>query len=274
MLKLNRKVIYTLMGSTILVGGTQNVYSAEGSSASGQQSQSTTENLLVRNEFGQSPLHLAAKAGDLERVKFLLENAPDFLNEPYIRTIEEMGRETPLHYAARSGNVDICALLIKAAPQLLENSLVKNGSGQTPLHIAAMISNPDVAIYLIKNAPQLTSDSLMMDNGGHTNKYIQNNPDEKVGHSPLYYALITSNTKMLIALANAAPQLLKMPVNLKNGYTALHQAANMGNLEAVKFLAENAPWLFQEPFLRSANGKTFIQIAQENGHNNIVEAFS
>jgi len=77
----------------------------------------------VRNATGESPLMLAALAGDLKMCQMLIERDAD---------VNKTGW-TPLHYAATNGHLDVMTLLID------EDAYIDAGSpnGTTPLMMAA-----------------------------------------------------------------------------------------------------------------------------------------
>lgn len=74
------------------------------------------------------PLHLAAKTGDVNRVRELLADRP--------RTVNALGNgsNTPLHYAAFGGHSGVVELLLSRGA--LINAV--NRDGQTPLHLAVL----------------------------------------------------------------------------------------------------------------------------------------
>jgi len=75
--------------------------------------------------MGRTYLHRAASAGDVKRVKELLEKGAD------PNTQDEKGR-TPLYWAAYKGRVDVVKLLLERGA----DPNVKDGDGKTPLDLA------------------------------------------------------------------------------------------------------------------------------------------
>ncbi|KAK7076775.1 hypothetical protein SK128_010399 [Halocaridina rubra] len=85
--------------------------------------------VYVKNQFGQTPLHYAAKASKSTAcIKLLLET-----NRPGVVDHRDMRGHTPLHDASATGCVNAINLLIKAGALVS----AKDGNGETPLHKAA-----------------------------------------------------------------------------------------------------------------------------------------
>lgn len=93
---------------------------------------------------GQTPLMLAAQAGDAELVKTMLEAGanPDF---------QDIKGMTALHSAAKSNSVD-CVNYLLNLPCRLDLVTVY---GRTPLHTAAWMGNLHAVRQLIANAPKM-----------------------------------------------------------------------------------------------------------------------
>ena len=69
----------------------------------------------VKNKRGESPLHIAAKAGDFQAAKVLLSrhDVIDIVDDDHC---------TPLIIAAKCGHVEICRLLLQAGAAVLHES--------------------------------------------------------------------------------------------------------------------------------------------------------
>ena len=86
------------------------------------------------NQYGDSPLHKAAKSGHTELVLLLIENGAD------VNAKDKWG-VTPLHWAARKGRKEIAELLINKGADM-------NAKGYygTPLHLT---TSKEIAELLI-----------------------------------------------------------------------------------------------------------------------------
>ena len=93
-------------------------------------------NVEVRNANDESPLMLAALAGDMELCGLLIQNNAD-VNKP---------GWAPLHYAATKGHVVVMNLLLD------ENAYIDAGSpnGTTPLMMAAYYGTPSAVKLLLE----------------------------------------------------------------------------------------------------------------------------
>jgi ankyrin repeat protein len=86
-----------------------------------------------------TPLHLAAKAGKLDVVKFLVERWP-----AGIRGRDNFWLNTPLHLAARAGKIDVVKFLVEQWPEATRE---KNRVGATPLDLASKL---EVVWFLVE----------------------------------------------------------------------------------------------------------------------------
>jgi len=119
------------------------------SSLSGPQSSSPSQVPHFSAPLVQSApdnLFDAAKKGDIETMKFLLEKDPQL-----IRRFRKDGA-TPLHYAAAGGNVEAMNLLLEIDPQLIGRF---EKYGMTPLHAAAQTGQIEAGKYLLSKRPDL-----------------------------------------------------------------------------------------------------------------------
>ena len=91
------------------------------------------------SRWDEPPLHEAAKNGDIEDVRELLEAGAD------VNGLNSEGA-TPLHWAAFKGHVDVAKLLIKRGAKV--NAVTKKGS--TPLRLATTHKREEM-IKLLKS---------------------------------------------------------------------------------------------------------------------------
>ncbi len=92
------------------------------------------------NEQGHFPLHIAAACGDLNMVKFFIED------RKIIAATESINKETPLHLAALNGHLHIVKYLVST--QLMDPTSLDNNDCSL-LHNACRSGNLDVVKYLM-----------------------------------------------------------------------------------------------------------------------------
>ena len=203
-------------------------------------------------------LHSAASAGDVKRVKELLEKGAD----PNAR--DEDGR-TPLYWAAFRGHVEVVKLLLEhgADPN------AEDEAGRTPLHAAMFYGCIEVAKHVYMHCLQQRQVSLVE----VVKLLLQHGADpdarDKYGRTPLHDAACLGHVeivKLLLELG-ADPN-----AQDKNGETPLHTALSRCNVEVVKRL-EVVKLLLEhgaDPTVKDRNRNTPLDVARREGHRAIV----
>ena len=160
------------------------------------------------------PLHDAAKNGDLEQLKQLLDQGTD---------IEEQDRfvGTALHWAAITGNAEVAQVLIAAGADV--NSVAR-GDGTTALHVAA----------------------LLLDAGADINAGCHSHPTHPIGShgssstdssplAPLHMAAISNASGAIELLVRSG---VDIDEKMRTGATSLSLAVFAGQADAVRTLVE------------------------------------
>ena len=96
--------------------------------------------LFVTVSAPAEEIHDAVRAGNLEKVKTLLQDRAEFLNNP------DQNQKTPLHLALESGHIDIAKYLIGRGADIN----LKDKDKAAPLHNAAYLGNIDIVDLLLK----------------------------------------------------------------------------------------------------------------------------
>ena len=186
-------------------------------------------------------IHEAAYAGDLEQVKALLTDHPDWV----FSTVEVFGL-TPLHMAAGQGHKDVAALLLINEAEVN----AKDNGGWTALQSATFGGHTEVAALLLGKK----ADVDFEDNKGWTplhhaawyghkdmvalllDNKAKGNAKDKTGRTPLLYGALNGHKEVAELLPAS-----KTKVNAKdnNGDTPLRLATLKGHTEMVELLRQH-----------------------------------
>ncbi|XP_021815293.1 transient receptor potential cation channel subfamily A member 1-like [Prunus avium] len=206
--------------------------------------------LLEKNFEGDTALHIAAKAGDIDTTTNTLlreargttnvENNGDVLTLLRMKNNEE---NTALHEALIRGHQLVAKCLIEADPAV---SLYTNKEQKSPLYLAAEQGLVGI-VKLIKE------------------KVVEKNTKIQ-GKSPLFAAILGRQKKEILKIIS------NMEANNLNskdekGRTPLHCAASIGFLEGVRFLGRRLVDSHQKDHC----GNFPIHCASSKGHVNIVK---
>ncbi|BBN11353.1 hypothetical protein MPTK1_5g11190 [Marchantia polymorpha subsp. ruderalis] len=109
----------------------------------------------LRDDRGWTPLHVAARIGDLAEVQRLLDEGAD-VNAPAWGP--KAPGTTPLHLAATGGHLHVMDELLERGANI--EARTKGGCGWTPLHNAAKERNKRAVRFLLENGaflpPEMT----------------------------------------------------------------------------------------------------------------------
>ncbi|VDM16949.1 unnamed protein product [Hydatigera taeniaeformis] len=183
---------------------------------------------------GFTPLHIAARYGNLKVARLLINNGAD-VNYCAKDSI------TPLHLAAKWGKAEMTQLLIDRGAQLD----ARTRDGLTPMHTAARSGHTNVVQVLLNAGASITAKT-------------------RNGLSPLHMAAQSDH-------ADTARLLLKKgspPDDVTMDYlTPLHIAAHCGNIKVAQVLLDHRC----DPNLRAFNGFTPLHVACKKMKIKIVE---
>ncbi len=162
----------------------------------------------AKDEYGYTPLHLAAYSGKLDTVKYLISKGAD------VNTKNKCG-VTTLHIAANYGKLNVVKYLVNKGANVNANAVELLLSG-TSLHCAVYSEKLNIVKYLV-------------DKGACVD--IKDRHDR----TPLHYSALYGSY-------NVAEYLIQTGANInvedKNGDTPLHLAAMMGKVDVAKVLLE------------------------------------
>lgn len=156
---------------------------------------------------GYDPFHVAAKQGQFEVLKVLLQSFPNLV------MTTDASNSTALHTAAAQGHIDVVNLLLDADSNLAK---IARNNGKTVLHTAARMGHLEVAKSLLSKDPS-----------------IGFRADLK-GQTALHMAVKGKNVEIVQELIKPDPSVLCLEDS--KGNTALHIATRKGCTQIVSCL--------------------------------------
>nr|XP_017253237.1 PREDICTED: ankyrin repeat-containing protein At5g02620 [Daucus carota subsp. sativus]XP_017253238.1 PREDICTED: ankyrin repeat-containing protein At5g02620 [Daucus carota subsp. sativus]XP_017253239.1 PREDICTED: ankyrin repeat-containing protein At5g02620 [Daucus carota subsp. sativus]XP_017253240.1 PREDICTED: ankyrin repeat-containing protein At5g02620 [Daucus carota subsp. sativus] len=165
---------------------------------------------MTFDQSNTTALHSAAAQGHTEVVKFLMEKNSNLV------TVGKSNKKTALHSAARNEHLEVVKVLLSKETEI---ALMTDKKGQTALHMAVKGQSVEVVNELISSKPDLIN---MADNKGNT---------------PLHMATRKGRTKIIRALLSHKEILDKKALN-KSGESAFDTAEKTSNSEIASILRE------------------------------------
>ncbi|XP_037804224.1 ankyrin-3-like [Penaeus monodon] len=219
--------------------------------------ENTNIDLDAKTHDKSTALELAQKARQKSIVTYLLKTpALDAFQKKDLRKVRELiaggfdanavfqdkkNKECrPLHLAADGGHVEIVKILLQSGA----DKEAKNYEGMTPLHLASWGGHAEVIEVLLQ-------------------KGANGNARTDEGMTAIHLASMGGHVSSMEALAAACDILLVT----RDGKSALHLAAEYGNLGAVQ-------WLHLQGLatsLKDQSGQTPLQYAKDEGHKKVVD---
>ncbi|MBA8667813.1 tetratricopeptide repeat protein [Holosporaceae bacterium 'Namur'] len=166
----------------------------------------------VENFDKQTPLHIAAIAGNIEVVEYLISKAADVM-------LASSSGQNVLHYAAHYGKYEIIVKILDSVSDYLRKELItsKDKDGKRALHYAAFHPNKIIVETLIQRG-------------------AEPNIKNSYGYTPLHFAANrNSNPEVTKALIEAGAKTNKVNIN---GDTALILAIKFKNYEHAQIISD------------------------------------
>ena len=210
----------------------------------------------VVDRDGMSPLHYAARDGDLELATRAFEFGSSAVDAR--DCIVSVGW-TALHHCARHGRVEIAQFLLRCGARVD----VADDTDETPLQTACRAGNAELAKLLIAHA------ATQHEAGGASASAaaVYVNRADKRGATALHHAAERGrHAAVALLLSSGADARLVTDT----GATALHLAATAGDAATVRELLKSPATAMIDA--ADAGGNTAVMLAAERGHLGAVTA--
>ena len=202
-------------------------------------SKDIVELLTAKGATVISTIHLAARAGDLARVKRFMEEGTDV-------NARDKGGETPLFSAVQADNDDVARFLIAEGADVN----ARDNIGATPLNFAirARVKKDMLELLIAKGADV--------------------NAKTERGQTPLHSACVRGEKDVVeLLIGKGADITAKITSGSAVGWTLLHFATASGQAEIAELLIAKGADIDS----KASNGHTPLHIACERGHKDVAE---
>ncbi|XP_062090088.1 ankyrin repeat-containing protein At5g02620-like [Humulus lupulus] len=193
---------------------------------------------------GDSHLHLASRAGNLLRLKDILDSSSSNESLNLLSKQNHEG-ETPLYVAAENGHSILVGEMLKYID--LQTASLAARNGYDPFHIAARQGHLDVLKEMLQVFPNLAMTTDLSNS------------------TALHTAATQGHIDVVNLLLETDSNLAKIARN--NGKTVLHSAARMGRMEVVKSLLNKDP---STGLRTDQKGQTALHMAVKGQNEEIV----
>nr|CAB3493322.1 unnamed protein product [Digitaria exilis] len=207
------------------------------------------ELLVARNDDGDTPLHLAAKAGKLEVAELLIRHAqalPQDQKSPLVMT--NKAGNTALHEAVRNRRSAVAVALLDADP-LRGHDL--NERMESPLHMAAR----EGLVHVVQK---------IVDYTWVGQEFL---PSVSLSGTALHQAVLGTHHRIVEILLEKRPELIELTDS--DGNNALHYAAQKDHQRAVETLLKSRTDL---AYKRNHQGHSPLHVAASYGSTEAIKA--
>ncbi|CAL4935785.1 unnamed protein product [Urochloa decumbens] len=215
----------------------------------GEVLEKNEELLVARNDDGDTPLHLAAKAGKLEAADLLIIRAqawPQDKKSPLVMT--NKAGNTALHEAVRCRRAAVAVALLDADPSRGHDL---NERMESPLHMAAREGLVQVVQKIV-------------DNTWVGQEFL---PSVSLSGTALHQAVLGTHHKIVEILLEKRPELIDLTDS--DGNNALHYAAQKDHQRAVELLLRKSTDL---AYKRNHQSMSPLHVAAHYGSTDAIKA--
>ncbi|CAI5446886.1 unnamed protein product [Caenorhabditis angaria] len=204
----------------------------------------SNNDLLEKDALGQNALHLAARVGDAQILKYLIDRLPELVQ------IQSQNGETAAHICAAHGDLKAIELLLGGAELkiAMKSALLRDINGTSVLMAAVARGDNQIALWLLKRF-------------GKSLAILENN----CKMLPIHVAAAQGNLEFLRAAIKFDQNMVSARDEF--GCTPSVYAIQGGCLGTVRFLVEKAK---SEMGSVSHRGQSLLHIACLCGHDHIV----
>ncbi|KAK3404672.1 hypothetical protein EUGRSUZ_K00980 [Eucalyptus grandis] len=198
------------------------------------------------NSNGETPLHIAARAGKTDAVELLLSRA-----NPRVR---DSSGNSPLHEAVRNCHYEVIRQLTSKDPNPL---FLQNRERKSPWCVAVETGDLKVLKLLLELLLEVLPEAPVP---------VETVISTTFGMPPAHVAVMYQNMDMLKEMWNKMPVLLLF--NDEGNRSPLHLAAYTNYIDGIKLMMEKFPW---SALKQDKEGYLPIHIACKMDHVRIVE---
>ena len=211
--------------------------------------------LISRTEPNLPPVLAASKLGNLVQLKEILNDGQGSLDDR-----DEYGN-TPLHLAAQSGWLQVVQFIVENYKKQDTPIEAKNWMNRTPLQEACTNSHFHIGSYLISYLEPSLSPVLAASKRGNVAmvKYILNDAQSSLdsrdrdSNTPLHLAVKSGNCKMVKYIINTKSEQL-YSLN-KHGHIPLQIAIKFAYLDVIRCVLQYPNWhgeAYESPLMQTA----------------------
>ncbi|XP_042907067.2 uncharacterized protein [Parasteatoda tepidariorum] len=214
----------------------------------------------ARNEDGETPLHNAARHGQLKTVLQLLEDGAE------LDSLSKHG-ESVLHVAVKNCHHEIAKSVIyhkkSSVTELQLNNYINqpNKKGETATHYASSVSKDQIH-YPTEDKDLI---ALILQNGGSVTTETKQNCE-----TPIHYCCKAGNEDVLKEIIAGLPaSKIQIACNKQSatGWSPLLYACDYGNSHVVQLLLQNGARV--DVF--DVEGRAGLHLGAEHGHADVIE---
>nr|CAH7722319.1 unnamed protein product [Callosobruchus chinensis] len=201
---------------------------------------------------GNTPVHVAAKYGNLQTLLLLLEDNGDPL-------YKNKKGETPLHLASRGCRPDVVLHLINYVKE-------KKGDEKAASYVNELNENDESALHYVETPhSDRTVVKFLLENGANVNLLTKQH--ESAFH---YVALAGNNDVLMEMIAHMTPTDAQKALNRQNehGWTPLLIASRKGHIDLVNNLLAN----HARVDVFDNDGRSALHLASEQGYLHVCDS--